>query len=734
MLYIRDLNSKNIIQRIDCYNDLKLTNSRKLTLLPNSDILLYESTDSIIVGLNIKSKEIQFSIPNKNKHLFSNNVTSDGNYIIFCYSDANVEIFNTNNHKTKTCKISGTSAVTFINNNPNHWILAPESGGDSGCFIVVNDGKQTRIEKDFSFLYRHIVHCPSKDILICTSDDEVHFVSRVTYEVILAFKAFEDVIDYPPNLLTDIPCEISCICFVDDDHFLCASNFGQIKLFNIEIVEKCIYEESQRTFMTKWEKPNVERIFLFGAGASVYAGFPLGKSLIDFVLRSKSPDKKQYDIGDESNGIAWLLAYIVTSSEPCKLLDDPEKALSDLVTMYYGNKTFPQLGTEDLFLDYRYLSHCQLPIKVKRYSSLKSYYIEGSLPVEDEKRIKRYKEYLPKWLSLSNNKKKELLTSFSKKNNTSWYDIDLTIKVMNEKHLEFFSLQSLINAYMPAFIYHQRILRYTIKEGYESEYAKQIFKTKIDFDRFIDTVHGISQYFKEGDVIVTFNWDSFLEYVLSLYNLVNIPAVYGIGIAWDQEYLNVKKNCINKSPIYILKPHGSTSWMRYEEDTIRVKRNFNKKAEIYCNNLDNLFGWKIHSTFYPYDLEEYNTYDYEEKQLFAGSEPDYDDNFRTFQIMSPFYLKDYKRIPILNEIWNNTAQLLQEASEIYICGYSLPESDHHALDLIRSALSKNKECKIKIISKEPQESWLNLLKDINKKPESGGNFWFDKWMCKNRDF
>ena len=71
-------------------------------------------------------------------------------------------------------------------------------------------------------------------------------------------------------------------------------------------------------------------------------------------------------------------------------------------------------------------------------------------------------------------------------------------------------------------------------------------------------------------------------------------------------------------------------------------REHDEKSEIYLTNLDLLFDYKIHSTYYPYTIEakiEENKKAKRMKEILPTDDPD--EEFTGRIIMSPTYHKKY---------------------------------------------------------------------------------------------
>src|SRR5207247_2548327 len=64
-------------------------------------------------------------------------------------------------------------------------------------------------------------------------------------------------------------------------------------------------------------------------------------------------------------------------------------------------------------------------------------------------------------------------------------------------------------------------------------------------------------------------------------------------------------------------------------------------------------------------------------------------------------------------IWNNARTRLEQATRLVICGYSFPDTDTHAFELIETFLTVGREKEIELIDPYPAGIAERLNKRIN---------------------
>ncbi len=179
---------------------------------------------------------------------------------------------------------------------------------------------------------------------------------------------------------------------------------------------------------------------------------------------------------------------------------------------------------------------------------------------------------------------------------------------------------------------------------------------------------------KQGDVIVTFNYDLVIEesFVKSNHQHWNPRYGYGVEVshgldsAWARRWINSlpkhkrKDYRFPKSNLILLKLHGSLNWR------------INKYKRIILKP-------------YPFLVS-----------TSKGHHP----RRESVAIIPPSILKDITETPY-SKIWQIARRSLENCQTIVIIGYSLPETDFmaHSLlnEVVRSRLSRNKPNYLKMI-------------------------------------
>ena len=167
-------------------------------------------------------------------------------------------------------------------------------------------------------------------------------------------------------------------------------------------------------------------------------------------------------------------------------------------------------------------------------------------------------------------------------------------------------------------------------------------------------------FVNQGDVFITFNYDALLE--RALYSLCRWSPSDGYGFNVDfKEIEQWKKHepaALGESAVKVLKLHGSVGW--------------------YINNSNNkifLNRGRFLQNFIP-GIRDNAELDYP---------PDQND---IPVVMEPSFIKPIEQKELLN-IWDEARRMLERAKEVFILGYSMPQADASAQNLIVHSLRAN---------------------------------------------
>ena len=176
------------------------------------------------------------------------------------------------------------------------------------------------------------------------------------------------------------------------------------------------------------------------------------------------------------------------------------------------------------------------------------------------------------------------------------------------------------------------------------DYIKtQLSLDKVKADQMIIGQTLCSKLFKDGDSIVSFNYDILLEHILWRLKYWSPNGGYG-----DFPCLNDPSkygSTMDKNPknIVVLKPHGSLNFLEFKTD-----------SGIYLlPRITDDFFPKIHADWYS---ESY-------KRL------------QSLPILLPSFVKIFGENRTFIYIWHDAIKRVKEADTIIIIGYSLPRSD-----------------------------------------------------------
>lgn len=167
------------------------------------------------------------------------------------------------------------------------------------------------------------------------------------------------------------------------------------------------------------------------------------------------------------------------------------------------------------------------------------------------------------------------------------------------------------------------------------------------FDKAIETPgridylrHFVRQHVREGDVILTFNYDILLEAVLRAAGLWNLTNGYGVDLRPVYEDLA----CEPDSPCTVFKLHGSAGWFRGVKESLLL---IDQATFVRLTSLAEI------------------------KAVLRGDQP------VTKMAILPSFLKVFDSYP-MPLIWRQAAQAVRDAEAIAIVGYSFPRADSAA--------------------------------------------------------
>jgi hypothetical protein len=253
---------------------------------------------------------------------------------------------------------------------------------------------------------------------------------------------------------------------------------------------------------------------------------------------------------------------------------------------------------------------------------------------------------------------------------------------------------------------------------------------------------------KEDDIVITFNWDTLLDRALMASDkwspsngyCIRPEAIFEDG--WT--YPDINKD-FNKGPLYV-KLHGSTNWLapyhgvhltsgekysmsRFAIDKLYVFINAERPYKTYegrycgpyepfsyCYYPPNLpivrddveEGYVGIRMLSAVDLPEHGKYTIGEKDVFSMP-----------LIVPPVRNKQYQRYgEIFSTLWKISNDSLCQCEELYIIGYSFPNTDTATRKMFKEGLSKNTNLrKVIIINPYPEDIKKTFTNEFKIRPE-----------------
>ena len=388
------------------------------------------------------------------------------------------------------------------------------------------------------------------------------------------------------------------------------------------------------------------RVFILGAGASFFAGFPLGRRLLPFLVDHTS-------VTEGVGSLEWVITYLLSLPEPerTRMMEDLELFLTRIELGDSRRTLKRDLNTTELDAAYQWVTAMQTHLLANR----------ANLRGDPEGTCKRAIE---QWHS----------------GIMKWYGLDDFVRTV---------VQGMISHHM-CLLHGRKHFRGGPYPGEEVP-ASRFFEALSEergtcpcakhhtFNRLRKTIDAIANKMRAGDTIITFNWDVLWETILLRAGKWNLSDGYGIPVQTHKMWLSSlsraeRRRHLAPSPIKILKAHGSINWITYVEDTPD-----GQKPRFGVRYLRLLFDLPMPST-YPE-----RSYD---------PEMDTPDPLGAARVvLSPTYTKAYSGLP-LAPVWDQIVSAIAAADEITVIGYSLPRGDAAAWSLLNYALRRNEGCKM----------------------------------------
>ncbi len=194
----------------------------------------------------------------------------------------------------------------------------------------------------------------------------------------------------------------------------------------------------------------------------------------------------------------------------------------------------------------------------------------------------------------------------------------------------------------------------------------------------------------EGDIIITTNWDTLAERVLLEDCRWSPGDGYGfpVTLKGKEGSQEIPVLLQEKSKVKVLKLHGSYGWQQE-----RGRPDFYLKYTNYLKYLPLKSGGK---DIYVVDCREPDSYQ-------DGVEP---------LFIYPSFLKKLEGLQ-MQSIWYSASKALDNADEIHIIGYSLPESDTAIRTLLNTVRFRLEKGEVKVTVDDPdgeaRQRWEDFL-------------------------
>jgi hypothetical protein len=199
----------------------------------------------------------------------------------------------------------------------------------------------------------------------------------------------------------------------------------------------------------------------------------------------------------------------------------------------------------------------------------------------------------------------------------------------------------------------------------------------------------LARSLSKGDAVITFNYDLLMDSALEASGRWSPYSGYGLkfkAAIEGNELVTISGT--STSDVLCLKLHGSLNWLhghspwntiynypiRYGQDVFLLR----KISHLVESGPTDVAG--------KYEHVENGVY-YDLHSL----------------IVAPRADKPYESFPkVFNELWDKATKSVQQADELVIVGYSIPETDIRSKELIRAARSIRKQIAFTVVDKAPR--------------------------------
>ncbi len=222
------------------------------------------------------------------------------------------------------------------------------------------------------------------------------------------------------------------------------------------------------------------------------------------------------------------------------------------------------------------------------------------------------------------------------------------------------------------------------------------------------------QLLEEGDVIITFNYDSIIERVLRKQCKWSPSNGYELPVIFQKSRHDKTRLEFENSKIKILHLHGTIGWHRKPHN--RSDYPLFDGAAFPAEALSpGLFENSI--SLDPLFLRDMGIFPEVDASL-----PDRPSlEYRV--LLAPSFLKDYEAAPVFLQIWQIAGEALRKADKIVIIGYSLPPADSAAMTLLLSNCEPNK---IEVVN--PSANVLDRYRRLLKLPVLRPKRTLSQWL------
>ena len=232
-------------------------------------------------------------------------------------------------------------------------------------------------------------------------------------------------------------------------------------------------------------------------------------------------------------------------------------------------------------------------------------------------------------------------------------------------------------------------------------------------------LESLGQRLSEGDAIITFNYDSTMERVLLDVGKWSPSNGYGVQLVFQRSRYDKASVTLPDSKVKIIHLHGAIGW--FHKPVMNADYPLSGDGGAIPREALTPAPLETKIALAPLFLQHLGI------QVVDASLPDRPSD--EYQILlHPSFLKDYEEQPIFVHLWKLASEMLRQAEETIIIGYSLPPADSAAMTLLLGNCDRRR---VTIVNPDP--ATIGRYRSLFKLPILRPRQTLEQWLSTDRN-